>query len=124
VAISHNRILALEDGHVTFQDKASAADQTQSVTVPAHAFSRRFLQHVLPDRCINVRYDGFLSPGNRPLLTQVSTVLGASTVTRTTLGQHPDGKESTKAREVPRGPRCGDILILVETLRPNTRSPP
>jgi len=124
VAISNHRILKLENGHVTFQYKDSATHQTQSATLPAQEFIRRFLQHVLPDRFIKVRYYGFLSPGNRPLLTQVSRVLGASTVTSTTLGQHPDGKESTNAREAPRCPRCGNLLILVETLRPNTRSPP
>lgn len=71
VALRNNRIVTREDGHVTFQYKASATDQTQSSTVPAEEFLRRFLQHVLPDRCINVRYDGFLSPGNRHLLTRV-----------------------------------------------------
>jgi Putative transposase/Transposase zinc-binding domain len=71
VAISNNRIVKLEDGHVTFQDKESATDQTQSSTVPAEEFIRRFLQHGLPHRFINVRYDGFLSPGNRHLRTRV-----------------------------------------------------
>jgi hypothetical protein len=73
VAISNNRVLKLEDGQVTFQDKESATDQTRSATVPAQEFIRRFLQHVLPARCINVRYDGFLSPGHRHVLTRVST---------------------------------------------------
>jgi hypothetical protein len=73
VAISHNRVLTLEDGHVTFQYKDSATKQTRSVTVPAQEFIRRFLQHVLPDRFIKVRYYGFLSPGNRHVLTRVST---------------------------------------------------
>jgi hypothetical protein len=68
VAISNNRILTREDGHVTFQYKDSATDQTTSATVTAEEFIRRFLQHVLPDRFINVRYDGFLSPGNRHVL--------------------------------------------------------
>jgi Putative transposase/Transposase zinc-binding domain len=72
VAIRNQHILKLEDGHVTFHYKDSATHQTPSTTVPAQAFMRRFLQHVLPNRCINVRYDGFLSPGNRPLLTKVS----------------------------------------------------
>jgi hypothetical protein len=72
VAIRNKHLLKLEDGHVTFQYKDSATHQTPSTTVPAQEFIRRFLQHVLPDRFINVRYDGFLSPGNRHLLTKVS----------------------------------------------------
>ena len=73
VAISTNRVLTLEDGHVTFQYKESATAQVKTSTVPAEEFIRRLLQHGLPDRFINVRYDGFLSPGNRHVLTRVST---------------------------------------------------
>ena len=73
VAISTNRVLTLEEGNVTFQDKESATAQVNTSTVPAEEFIRRFLQHELPDRFINVRYDGFLSPGNRQVLTRVST---------------------------------------------------
>ena len=73
VALSHNRVLKLDEGQVTCQSKASATDQTRSATVPAQACMRRLLQHVLPARCITVRDDGFLSPGNRHVLTRVST---------------------------------------------------
>ena len=124
VAISNNRIITLEDGQVTFQDKDSATDHTTASTVTAEECIRRFLQHVLPDRFIKVCYDGFLSPGNRHVLAKVSTVLGASTVETTTTGQHPDGTEPTHAREGPRCPQCGSIVILVETLRPRSRWPP
>jgi hypothetical protein len=71
VAISHHRIGKRDEGHVTFQYKASATDQTQSSTVPAEEGIRRFLQQVRPDRCSNGRYDGFLSPGHRHWLTRV-----------------------------------------------------
>ncbi len=71
VALSHTRVLTLEAGHVTLQSKASATDQTRSAPVPAHECMRRFLPHVLPERCINVRSDGVLSPGNRPVRTTV-----------------------------------------------------
>jgi len=115
VALSNPRILTLEHGHVTFQYKDSPTHQTPSATVPAHEFMRRFLQHVLPDRCINVRSDGFLSPGTRQVLTRVRALLGASTVETTTLGQLPEVKEASHAREAPRCPQCGSILIRVET---------
>jgi hypothetical protein len=124
VAISNNRVLKLEDGQVTFQYKESATDQTRSATVPAQEFIRRFLQHVLPDRFIKVRYYGFLSPGNRHVLTTVSTLLGTNTVAPPPTGQPLDVTATTNARDAPRCPKCGNILILVETLRPNTRSPP
>ena len=124
VAISNNRVLKLEDGQVTFQYKESATAQVKTSTVPAEEFIRRFLQHVLPDRFIKVRYYGFLSPGNRQVLTRVNTLLGANTVATSTTGQHPDVTAATNARDAPRCPTCGNILILVDTLRPNTRAPP
>jgi hypothetical protein len=73
VAISNNRVLKLEAGQVTFQDKDSAPDRMRAATVPAEEDIRRFLQHVRPDRFIKVRYDGFLRPGTRPVLTTLST---------------------------------------------------
>jgi hypothetical protein len=85
---------------------------------------RRFLQHVLPDRFIKVRSYGFLSPGTYHLLTRVQALLGASTVETTIPGQHPDVKEPTNARDAPRCPQCGSILILVATLRRRSRWPP
>lgn len=48
VAISHNRILTLEDGHVTFQYQESATDQRKTCPLTAQECIRRFLQHVLP----------------------------------------------------------------------------
>jgi len=124
VAISNNRIRKLEDGHVTFQYKESATDQIQSATVPAQEFIRRFLQHGLPDRFINVRYDGFLSPGNRQVRHRAREVLRARTVPTTTLAQHAEGNAPTDARDAPRCPTCGSILLLVKTLRRRSRWPP
>jgi len=121
VAISHKSILTLEDGHVTFQDKESATDQTPFCPLTAEAFSRRFLPHVLPDRFIKVRYDGLLSPSNRHLLNRTRPWLAASAIATKTTGQHPCVQQPIDA---PRCPHCGSIVILVQTLRPNTRSPP
>jgi hypothetical protein len=124
VALRTNRLLTLEDGQVPCPYQASATDQTRSITGPAQECMRRFLQHVLPDRCITGRYDGVLRPGNRPWLTRGSVFLGPHPVTLPTTGQQPEVTAATHAREAPRGPKCGTILILVETHRPNTRSPP
>jgi Putative transposase/Transposase zinc-binding domain len=124
VALSNNRLLKLEDGQVTFQDTDSATDRRRAATVPAEEFMRRFLQHVLPDRFIKVRYDGFLCPGNRPVLTTLSTLLGDTPPAPPTTAQHLDVTAAPPTRDAPRGPKCGNILTLVETLRPHTRSPP
>jgi hypothetical protein len=124
VALSHHRILTLEDDQVTFQDKESATAQVRIWTVTAEECIRRFLQHVLPDRCINVRDDGFLSPGNRHVLTRIHDILGASTVETNTTGTPHEVNDPTNTRDARRGPTCGSRLILVETLRPKSRWPP
>ena len=56
VAISNSRIVKLEDGRVTFKYKDSATEQVKFATVSAEEFMRRFLQHVLPERFVKVRY--------------------------------------------------------------------
>jgi hypothetical protein len=75
VAISNHRILSLENGRVTFSFKDAASDQVKRCTITAEEFIRRFLQHVLPDRFVKVRYYGLLSPGHRPLLRKARQLL-------------------------------------------------
>jgi putative transposase/transposase-like zinc-binding protein len=64
VAISNNRLLNIEDGHVTFRWKDYRdADVQKTMTLTAEEFLRRFLLHVLPLGFQRIRYYGFL--GNR-----------------------------------------------------------
>ena len=79
VALSNNRLRQLHDGQVTFAYKDSATDQLKRCTVTAQEFIRRFLQHVLPNRFIKVRYYGLLSPAQRQLLQKVNQLLSATT---------------------------------------------
>ena len=79
VAISNNRLRKLEHGQVTFSYKESATDQLKHCTLAAEEFIRRFLQHVLPNRFIKVRYYGLLSPAHRQLLQKARLLLAAAT---------------------------------------------
>jgi hypothetical protein len=121
VAISNRRILALEDGQVTFSYKDSATDQTRFSTIPAEEFIRRFLQHVLPKGFVKVRYYGLLAASNRYLLDQARQLL-------TTAASHSNSSDSDCQRkdtgESPCCPKCGAALRLVESLQPKTRWPP
>jgi hypothetical protein len=64
VALSNSRILAIDDGRVTFRWKDYRDDNRQKVmALDASEFIRRFLLHVLPDRFLRIRYFGLL--GNR-----------------------------------------------------------
>lgn len=124
VAISNHRLLKLEDGEVTFQYKESATDQIRTCTLSAEEFIRRFLQHVLPDRFVKVRYYGLLSPSNRHLLNRARELIAARAVETSTIAQDPDVKEPNSPAAAPTCPKCGSQMKLVERLRPQERSPP
>ena len=66
VAISNNRILAIEEGSVRFQWKDYRDhDRQKTMTLPAEEFIRRFLIHVLPGGFQRIRYYGFLANRHR-----------------------------------------------------------
>ena len=65
IAISNNRILAIQDGHVSFLWR-DYADHNRLKTLPLKAdeFIRRFLLHVLPPRYVRIRHFGLLANRN------------------------------------------------------------
>ena len=66
VAISHRRLLALENGQVSFEWKDYRdAGKSKVMSVPAGEFIRRFPQHVLPPGFQRIRYYGFLANCHR-----------------------------------------------------------
>jgi len=78
VAITNSRIISADDGKVTFKYKDSGSTQIKTMTVSAHEFIRRFLQHVLPAGVHKVRYYGLWSPSNRKKLLEVQHILTLS----------------------------------------------
>jgi predicted Zn-ribbon and HTH transcriptional regulator len=62
VAISNDRILAIENGYVTFQYKDRREENhIKEMTLTTEEFIRRFLLHVLPDGFKRIRHFGFLA---------------------------------------------------------------
>jgi hypothetical protein len=65
VALSNQRLLALENGEVSFQWKdyreSDKQQQSKTLTISAEEFIRRFLLHTLPSRFQRIRYFGFLA---------------------------------------------------------------
>jgi hypothetical protein len=62
VAISNRRLVALEEGEVTFHWKSYADGGGQkTMTLKATEFIRRFLLHVLPTGFVRIRHYGFLA---------------------------------------------------------------
>lgn len=65
VAISNHRLLALEDGKVTFRYKDYADyRRKKKLTISAVEFIRRFLLHVLPLGFVRIRHYGLLASRN------------------------------------------------------------
>ena len=62
VAISNHRLVAFENGQVTFtyRDRADG-NQEKRMTLDALEFIRRFLLHVLPRGFVKIRYFGFMA---------------------------------------------------------------
>jgi ribosomal protein L37AE/L43A len=118
VAISNQRILKLNEGRVTFKYKDSATKQIKFATVTAAEFMRRFLQHVLPDRFVKVRYYGLFAPACRQLLQQARQLLAAFTDKL-----KPALLETTASRVQLSCPHCGGPLTRLAALVPRGRAP-
>ena len=65
VAIANSRIQSLKDGRVTFTAKNRKKKCTESLTLSAVEFIRRFLLHSLPKGFVRIRHYGFLANRNR-----------------------------------------------------------
>ena len=66
IAISNSRILSYSDGNVTFSytDRKDGGKKKE-LTLTAHEFIRRYLQHVIPKKFQKIRYYGFLNNSTR-----------------------------------------------------------
>ena len=81
VAITNNRIIAIEDGSVRFSYRDRSDDNKEKeLTVGADEFIRRFLLHVLPCGFTKIRYYGFLAHANKKTcIGLIRTLIGAPT---------------------------------------------
>ena len=62
VAISDYRILAMEDGQVTFRYRdRKAGDLEKQMILSAEVFIRRFLLHILPPGLQKIRFYGWMA---------------------------------------------------------------
>ena len=66
VALSNDRLASLTDGVVRFRWRDYAhGNRVKTLALPAEAFLRRFLLHVLPDGFVRVRHFGLLANRGR-----------------------------------------------------------
>lgn len=93
VAISNHRLVALENGQVTFRYKDYKRDhQLRTRTLEAVEFLRRLMLHVLPKGLHKVRYFGLMANRHRSQkLAQCRTLLGqAADTTQASEMTEPD----------------------------------
>ena len=79
VAISNQRLEAMENGRVRFRYKDyRRGAESKSMSLDAREFIRRFLLHVLPPRFVRIRYYGLLANRHRARTTaHLKTILGS-----------------------------------------------
>jgi len=110
-ALGSQRILADQDGQITFQYKDSRTQQWCTLTLGALEFIRRFLQHVLPQGLQRVRYYGWLAAAATARWQRILALLDWQAPAR--LPAPP--------RSTPLCPHCGAPLVWIGTL---SRAPP
>ena len=124
-AISNSRLEQVDDDTVTFRYRDTRTQETRRATVPGVEFLRRFLQHVLPRRCMKVRYYGLWSATRRADLDHARTLLAAAPVA----AEPPPAPPTTTLVAPPAAalvcPLCHTgTLTLVAILRPHRKVPP
>lgn len=127
VAISNRRLLSLaprgsiETSQLTFQYRVSDTGQLKQRTLSVEAFIQRFLQHILPQGFVKVRYFGFFAPTQRNKLHALQQQLGPLP------SQEPGLQNPAQPKNVPAPllcPQCGAPLRLQRKLQPRVcRSP-
>jgi predicted Zn-ribbon and HTH transcriptional regulator len=128
VALSNNRILAVENGQVSFsyRDRRDK-DRLKSMLLDAEEFIRRFLLHVLPDGFMRVRHFGFLANrAKKHSLPQCRKLLGLNPA----LPEIPNRSANDLLLELTgidlsRCPRCqkGTMIVVGELPRISSSAP-
>jgi Putative transposase/Transposase zinc-binding domain len=131
VAISNRRLVAADDGSVSFRWKdyrIEGPGRWKTMTIAPHEFIRRFLMHVLPKGFHRIRHYGLLASANRAANIARARELLAVPASP----QQPEMPEASTADDPRMLPRpctcCGGRMFIIETFargcQPNaSRSP-
>jgi len=125
VAISNHRLVALEQGQVTFRWRDSAhKNKKRLMRLPLEEFLRRFFLHVLPRGFVRIRHFGFFAHRRRAALLPLCFALLAG-------ADNPHAPTSATPAETPHPlwtcPRCGGAMVILERFtaaEARFRSPP
>ena len=109
VAISSHRLLAFNDGQVTFRWKDYAhGNKQKTMTLSSDEFLRRFLIHVLPRGFVRIRFFGFLSRRTRARLLPICrTLVGAI--------PHESAEAAPGVSRLFTCPCCGGAMTIIQS---------
>ncbi|MEZ4867936.1 MAG: IS91 family transposase [Caldilineaceae bacterium] len=125
VGISNSRIVNLENDAVIFWYQENKTKRHVYVTLPVFQFMRRFLQHVLPQGFVKVRYYGFYAAGQRHRLALARELLAADPRQSPAEQTAASASLTLNANETVRPcPKCGQSMHCVQLIRPCSRCPP
>jgi putative transposase len=117
VAISNDRLLAMNGSHVSFSCKDSNGHR-RNVTLKASEFIRRFLLHVLPDGFHRIRNYGLLANGHRAeklaLCRKLLKVPSPAPDRSSDDDKDPDDAPND---ERPACPCCGGRMQIIESFK-------
>ena len=112
VAISNHRLVALEDGKVTFRWRDSVHNNRKRLMqLPLEEFLRRFFLHVLPKGFVRIRHFGFFAHRRRAAwLPLCFAFLGQTEISQAACS--PATKDTP--RSLWRCPHCRGTMVIVE----------
>lgn len=110
VAISDYRIRSLDNGQVTFSYRKSGSRRWRTMTLQAHEFLRRFLQHVLPRGFQKIRYYGFASPNAKHSVEAIRWLVSLHAATPFVLQAEPSQPTTPSPLLCP---QCGGRLHVL-----------
>ena len=120
VAISNRRLVAADDGGVSFRWKdyrVDGPDRWKTMTLHPHEFIRRFLIHVLPKGFHRIRHYGLFANGNRAEAIARARELLAVAPPPPKPG--PPKPTTDEPRVLPTPcPCCGGRMHVIETFEP------
>ena len=111
VAISNHRLVAFQDGKVTFRWRDSAhKNKKRLMTLAVHEFLRRFLLHLLPPGFVRIRHFGFLANRKRAELLPLCFALLAAAPP----AENPAPTSGSPDPAFWACPHCGGPMAIIE----------
>lgn len=124
IAITNSRLVALQQGQLTFRYRDNKTQQLRHVTLPAEQFIGRFVQHILPKGFVKVRTYGLWSASQHELLIQIQQQLTPPAPPQPP-PPPPSADISAPAALSLLCPRCKQgRMIVIELILPQKNRPP